>query len=293
MTRPPRSSSAAPSAKQFTLANVVTKGQNLPSRAILHATEGWGKTSFAASAKDVFFLQTRGETGLETLIDAQQLPEVPHLPAAETWDELTAGIEMLLTEQHTYRTLAIDTLNGAERLCHEFVCEREFQGDWSDKGFMGYMRGYEVSLSYWREFLSKLDRLRTEKRMAIMALCHTAVRPFRNPEGADYDRYSAKMHEKTWALSKEWADLVLFGHYSQMVIGARGKEETDVSKRGKAVGGAERILLTTRTAAFDAKNRLGLPEQVDLGSTGYVDAYQAFIEAIKQAREAGRALNNG
>lgn len=222
----------------------------------------------------------RGETGLETLIDAGRLPETPHFPTAEVWLEVINAIDFLLESQHEFKTVVIDTINSIERLMHEHVCETEFGGDWTEKGFTGYMRGYEVSLSYWRELLGKLDRLREERKMTVVLLSHTKVKNFKNPEGADYDRYQPDMHEKTWALTSNWADVVLFGNFSTTVV--TGKRE-DVTKKGKALGGSERVLYTERTAAFDAKNRLGLPPEIDLGDTPE-KAWEAFSSAVKQAR---------
>jgi hypothetical protein len=276
-----------PSAPKFNLSDIVTKGPNLPSRIILHATEGFGKTSFGAMFPKVIFIEAKGETGLGTLIDAGRVPETPHFPnAAQTWTELMGQIDFLLETDHGYRAVAIDTINGIERLCHEHTCDTEYGGDWGERGFMGFHKGYATALAPWREMLSKLDRLRSEKRMTIILLCHTAVKNFKNPEGSDYDRYEAKMHQSTWSLTKEWADIVLFGHYQTVVAGKGGKEETDVSKRGKAIGGSERILLTTRTAAYDAKNRLGLPAEIDCGFSAQ-DTWKAFVDAARAAKEEG------
>ena len=233
-----------------------------------------------------FFIQTRGETGLETLIDAGRLPEVPHFPEVMNFTDLLGQVQFLIDEEHPYKLLAIDTINGAERLCHEHVCQREFSGDFGEKGFTGFMRGFEISLADWRQLLSKLDELREKRKMTVFLLCHTKVSTFKNPEGADYDRYSPDMHAKTWSLTHKWADVVLFGNFSAAVVGQRGKEEMDPSKKGKGKGGNLRILLTERTAAYDAKNRLGLPAEVDMGDDAR-SSFENFKNAVKAAKESG------
>lgn len=290
---PSRGPSSAPAqtAPKLTLAAISTKGNRLPNRYILHALEGWGKTSLAAQFPKPVFLQSRGETGLETLIDAGQLPETAHFPEAMTWADLMAALNLLTVEDHGYKTLVIDTLNGVERLCHEHVCARDFDGDWTDKGFLGYMRGYELALADWREFLDRLDRLRERKGMLVIALCHTKVATFKNPDGPDYDRFQPDMHAKTWSLSHKWADVVFFGNFETVVINAKGKEEQNISKRGKGAGGTRRVLLTQRAASYDAKNRLGLPECLDMGSSPQ-DAYRALIEAAREARTNGKENGN-
>jgi len=256
----------------------VTAGNKLPSRVVLHGVEGVGKTSFAASAPKPYVLMARGETGLETLIDSGRVSETPHAPEIESWDETRDIIESLHKEDHPYRTLVLDTLNGFERLCHEHVCETMFGGKWGRDGFTAYMQGYDASLTPWREFLSSLDALRAERKMAIIALCHTKVSTFKNPEGADYDRYQPDIHHKSWALTHRWADIVLFANFYTVIA----DEQTSGKgpSKGKGRGGSERVMFAERTAAFDAKNRHGLPSEVSMGATG-AEAWANFLEAMK------------
>lgn len=269
------------------MSEIVTTGNKLPNRIALHATEGWGKTSFAAQIPGVLFLQTRGETGLETLIDAGQLPGVPHLPEIVAFPELLGAIDMLTEEEHPYKAVAIDVINGAERLCHEEVCRREFSSDWTDKGFLGYMRGFEVSLADWTDLLVRLDKLRSVRKLGIVLLCHTKVATFKNPEGPDYDRYQPDMHAKTWALTHKWADMVLFGNFETFVTGGTAGTDTKQGRKGKGTGGNLRMLYTERTAAYDAKNRVGLPAEIEMG-TSPAQAWKNFREAIVAARQVAQ-----
>jgi hypothetical protein len=278
-----RSTRSASPAKRPSLADIVGKGNGLPGRHIIHGVEGVGKTSLAANMPAPVFIQTRGETGLETLIDSGRLPEVPHWPECQDWDELRGAIVELTEHDHSYKTLVIDTVNGAERLCHEHVCRRDYGGDWGERGFTGYMRGFEVSLGDWREFLTLLDRLRETRRMGIVGLCHTKVKNFRNPEGPDYDRYQPDMHDKTWSLTHKWADTVLFLNFETFV-----SNDKDPKKKGKATGSQTRLLYTERHAAYDAKNRHGLPGEIELGGSG-ADAWSNLKAALAAGRNDGGA----
>jgi hypothetical protein len=220
---------------------------------------------------------TRQETGLETLIENGRLPETPHFPEITSWADLLAVVELLRTEPHDYKTFVLDTLNGAERLCHEHVCQRDFGGDWSNKGFMNYQAGYRVALADWRDFLSRLDTLRNDRSMAIFALSHSKIATFKSPDSADFDRYQAAMHAETWALTHQWADAVLFGYFETLVDAARG------ATKGKAAGGTYRMMRTERTATMDAKNRMGLPETIEMGNSAD-EAWANFMKAAKEAR---------
>jgi hypothetical protein len=284
MTRMPRSpGSSQPvlntNVKRFSMADITSLGSNLPNRYGLHGVEGFGKTSLATHAPKPIFIQSRGETGLETLIEAHQVSETTHFPAAQSWEDARAQIRCLIDEDHAFRTLVIDTVNGLERLMHEFVCNRDFNGDWGEKGFSGYMRGYEVSLAEWRLLLNELDELRTAKKMTIFMLAHTRVKSFKNPAGADYDRYMPDMHEKTWGLTHKWLDAVFFGNF-EVTVQVPGRSGGDMTKKGKGTGGNIRMLYTQRTAAYDAKNRLGLPEEIEMGNSSQ-EGWTNLMNAIK------------
>lgn len=256
------------------LSRVKSAGNRLPSRLIFQAIEGLGKTSFAAQAPAPIFLMARGETGLETLIDANRLPETPHFPEIQSWTETLAALEAIRTKEHQYKTVVLDALNGFERLCHEHVCAASFNNDWTDKGFASYGKGPDVALPEWRMFLSLLDRIREERRCAVICLAHVRVKTFKNPEGPDYDRYTADMNEKTWGLTHRWADIVLFGNFVIESVKERGE------LRGKGRGGQQRMAYTERHAAWDAKNRHGLPEEIDLGDSP-AEAWSNFVKALK------------
>lgn len=288
--RTPRpSGSSSPVGRKFTIGDIASKSESLPNRYGLHAREGWGKTSLAAKTRKPIFLQVKGETGLDTLIANRQLPETPHFPELMDWAEVLAAINALIEEQHDFKTLVIDTLNSAERLCYEYVCNRDFGGDWGDRGFSGYMRGYEVSLAEWKQFLNKLDELRRSKGMAIFLLVHTKIKTFKNPDGPDYDRWVPDMHDKCWSITHKWLDAVLFGNFEVTV--QTGKREEDMHKKGKALTSTSRMLYTQQRPSFDAKNRLGLPEEIYMGESAD-EAWTNFTTALKQGREVKQAEEN-
>ncbi len=271
----------------MSLASVRTDGGGLPNRYILHATEGWGKTSFGAQCPNPVFIQSKGETGLQTLIQANRIKATPYFPEAQTWEDILGCVEVLRNEDHSFQTLVIDTLNGAERLCHEAVCLRDFGGEWGDKGFASYQKGPEVSLADWRMMLIALDRLRTEKKMTIFALCHTKVATFKNPTGPDYDRFQPDVDKRTWSISAKWADAILFGNF-ETTIGAVKENKKTGEQKGKASGGKFRVMYTERDAAYDAKNRLGLAPEIEMGESPE-EAWKNFVAALK----VGRGVSNG
>ncbi len=255
---------------------ISTKGRGLPNRYVIHGVEGVGKTSLATMFPGVVVLQSKGETGLDTLLTYGRVKDTPHLPECETWDDARAQVKALLTEDHQLKAVALDAMNGFESLLHHMVCNRDFNGDWGEKGFLAYGRGVKTSIPEWQELLADLDKLRTERGMTVVLVSHTAVKGFRNPTGDDYDRYTPAVAPETWSITHKWADLVMFLNWEVFVEGATDR------KRGKGTGKA-RMMYTERDAAYDAKNRHGLPPEIEMGNSA-AEAWASFSKAFKAGR---------
>ena len=178
-----------------------------------------------------------------------------------------------------FKTLVIDTVGGLEQLCAEYICTKQFRGDWGEKGFSGFGRGWESCVPEWRNLINLLDRIRIKQGMQVLMLGHSQVKTFKNPEGPDYDRYVPELHHKIWAATSKWADLVLFGNFFVEV------QEDGLKHKGK--GGQLRYLYPISTAAYEAKNRHGLTDEIPMGAGGQ-EAYANLITAITKAKEKNR-----
>jgi hypothetical protein len=256
---PPRTNGngAAASPKRDTPRLAVATPTFEPPRIVVNGVEGFGKTSLGAFANNPVMLMARGETGYKTLLGAGRVPAVPAVQI-ETWPETLAVVDGLRESPADEIGLVIlDAMGGFERLCHEHVCNTDFSGVWGEKGFGSFQKGFDLSVNEWVKLLAALDRVRNDTGAAVLLLSHAQVKPFKNPLGPDYDRYVADCHAKTWAATARWADAVLFGNFVTVVEEKKGK-------RAKGIGGTDRAIYTERRDGYDAKNRYGMPETMDL-----------------------------
>ena len=118
-----------------------------PPRLILNAVEGWGKTTAGAYAPDPAILMARGESGYTTLLGVGSVPAVP-TATVDSWQKLLGLLDQLVAGTDR-KTLVLDALGGFERLCQEHVCACDFDGDWGERGFMSFQKGYELSATEW------------------------------------------------------------------------------------------------------------------------------------------------
>lgn len=209
----------------------------------------------------------RGETGYATLRKYGRVPDVDTVTddagnarTIDAWTELLDIVSALADSP--YETVVLDALGGFERLCHERVCARDFNNDWGEKGFSSFQRGYDTAITDWLMLLSRLDQLKTAGKRVIV-LSHSQVKTHKNPMGADYDRFVADCHPKTWAATCKWADMVLFGTFRSITEVARGTGNVAKDK-GKGIGGTDRVLYTEQRDSFTAKNRAGMPPEVSI-----------------------------
>jgi len=235
---------AAPAPSRMTIAGISRGRLAKPRRVLAYGPEGVGKSTFGAGAPDAIFIAPEDGTAQ---IDVARFPE------PSNWTDVLAAIALLTTGDHAFKTLVIDTLDWLEPLINAHVC---LSNGWKDIEAPGYGKGPAAALDVWRAFLRDLDILRAKRGVEIVLLAHSQTRTFRNPVSDDYDRYELKMPPKAAGLVKEWVDAVLFANYETFAAKKDGRV------RGVSTGA--RFLWTTHCAAFDAKNRFGLPEQIPL-----------------------------
>lgn len=252
-------------ASRMLLANVKKGRIASPLKILLYGPEGIGKSTFGAAAPGAVFLGA--EEGTHQL-------DIARLPRPETFEDVLELVRALTFEAHDYQSLVTDTLDWLEPMIWRYLCKKDGV-EYIEQYGEGYGKGYTAAVDEWRRLISALESLQSAKGMHVVLLAHSQIKTFKNPEGEDYDRYQLKMNEKAAGLLKEWCDAVLFAKYETYA-------KADKRKRVRGVDTGARVIFTERRAAFDAKNRYSLPEQLPLSWPDFA----AAVEAGKVAEPA-------
>lgn len=236
-------------------------------RVILQGQEGVGKTTWAAGCPGALFLTC--EDGGGTLDYARVM--------CPTWAALRDAVWSIQREglPTGFTTIVIDTIDSFERLLWQELIEKA-NCDTIEEVGGGFGKGYTRAAENMAAFSADLDTLRRNHRINVILLAHVHVRPFNDPNGPAYDRYEMRMHKGTAALWSSWADAVLFACFDVTVLktGKKGRvQAAGEMEKGKATE-VRRVVYTSKDAAYDAKNRHGLPDELPMN-------FDAFAKAIK------------
>lgn len=222
-------------------------------KVVIYGPEGVGKSSFASRFPDPVFIDTEGST---------KRMDVRRLPRPTSWAMLLDQVGFVRTKRPC-SSLVIDTIDWAEQLCTGAVCAKHGKSGIED---FGYGNGYVYVKEEFGRFLNRLSDV-IEAGINVVLTAHAQIRKFEQPdEMGAYDRYELKLGKKTQSqtspLVKEWADMLLFANYKTYSVAA-----DDKGKKHKAQGG-KRVMYTSHHPCWDAKNRHGLPGEMDFNYEG-------------------------
>lgn len=238
------------------LSNLRRARSNKPPRIVIYGPHGVGKTNLAAGAPSTVFIQT------EDGIADPRLADVFTFGTLRSYNEVFDAITSLYTEDHDFKTVAVDTLDHLEPLVWAEACKRN---GWANIEVPGFGKGYGAALDVWRELFAGFDGLRDDKNMGVIFLAHAAVKKFESPETEPYDRYRIKLHESgsgqgAAPLIQEHVDCVFFLNYRVSILKA-GKGDQAVAR---GAGSGQRVVYTAERPAYLAKNRYSMPAEISL-----------------------------
>ena len=228
---------------------IIRGRQQRAQRVVIYGPEGVGKSTLAAGLPAPLFLDT--EEGTQHL-------DVDRVPVA-TIDDMHATCRALYREAKAgslpYRTVVIDT---GDRLWDMCAAKVLIDNKVESIEAIGYGKGYAQASELFVTLLNILDNLRSVG-LHIVVVCHSRVETISPPDTEAYTMYTVKVNApaKQAANAKdklrEWADAVLFVNFV-----------TTITDSGKAKGGTRRVIYAEHRATWEAKNRHGLPAQMDM-----------------------------
>jgi len=260
----------------------LTGDQVQPGKFLLFYGEpGVGKTTVAAHAPHPLFVTTSSEKGIQEAVSVGVVPaevadNIVVLPALSdpsaipagghpAWTTLMDIMDTFLEEEHTRRTLIIDTASGLQPICHQHCASMLFDCNMDDPaGFMNYQQGYlKAAEHYWNgEFLARCNKLTTAGYNVVL-ICHSTTMAVPNHGGTDFECYAPALikgakKENTYDYTMKTCSAVLY--FGQHTAVSTRDRTTKVSAQYGFIG-------VRGSGWFTAKNWYNLTDEIECGSS--------------------------
>ena len=252
----------------LTLSDIKKGPTHRAPRIILGGPEKVGKSTFAAGMDSPIFLPIAKEEGIDDL-------DVASFPVANSHQDVIDCIELLIKEDHKYKSFALDSCSALDPIITANAITREGVESQAKLGG-GYGRQYDTPCLMWEEIQGGLDYLRNKKNMVICLIGHVKVKKFDDPLHEGYDRYQWDLPQPVYAQLARWADCMLFANRKVILRKDEG------AKKARGISGGSPVLYTQPAPGYPAGGRglYGhLPPEIDLN-------WSEFTRAVAEAEKA-------
>lgn len=254
----------------------IRKGPQMRSiRTIIYGPEGIGKSTLASNFPDAVFIDF--ERGTDSM-------DVARFDTPKDYGLL---IDLLnsIAQEDICKTVVLDTADKIEQMIMEYICNKHKLRSIEDAG---YGKGYTYIAEEWIDLMKVCDKI-IDSGKNIVIVAHAQMRKFEQPdEMGAYDRWELKLSKKSAPLIKEWSDMLLFCNYKTNVV-------TDEKTKSKKAIGGKRVMYATHSPVYDAKNRFGLPDVMEMDFSEIAHVFKSpedqKAEVIKQLRAAFKEAN--
>lgn len=241
-----------------------------PQLIVAYGPEGVGKTTFASRFPDPIFIDVEGSS---KEFDVRRTP----VPASYT--ELQGIVSSLTQDPQGAQTIVVDTLDWVEGLIVRHILAENNMSALGGNNDFGH--SFNLLDQEFRRFLDSLSHLSDRTGCHVVLLAHTILKKFELPEEAGaYDRWELKLEKKPKAATKEWPSMLLFLTWKVMVT------EIDRKKKASDLG---RVIRTCHSAAWDAKNRHGFDQEIDLPENALPPELLAVLERSGAPQSASQS----
>jgi len=213
--------------------------------ALLYGPSKIGKSTWCSQAENALFLAT--EPGLNSL-------EVFETPIT-CWDDLLNACAEIADGKHDFKTIIVDTVDNAYRMCSDYVCKKfkiEHESD------LGYGKGYALINNEFQRVLNKLAFL----PYGLVLISHSHELEIETRTGK-HTKIVPTLPEKARKLVTGLVDLILYCDLEQIP-----------GENGKPV--YQRVIRTKPSPNYEAGDRTGrLPEMLPLDFPSFLKSFNA------------------
>jgi hypothetical protein len=250
--------------------------QFVPPMFLVYGRNGIGKSYFASKSTRPIFIDL-DENIFELPVDSNRSFDI----SIFTFQDVMSFLDMLYHQNHTYKTLVVDSLSSLEKLIIQKIL---LETGAKSLGDFQYGQGYLRMIPLWEQFLVNIKLLRTVKKMTIILLGHYKEKRDPNLTGESYLQYQIDLYDRAAKLLVNCCSAVFFA--DDKVVVHHERQEI-----AKAVA-SERLLYTDEGVKFLAKNTYGMPPTIPMEWTAVYHYAKAHYQKVKATFNEKQCVSN-
>jgi hypothetical protein len=172
-----------------------------------------------------------------------------------SWEAFLEACKLIAKGDHNFKTIVIDTVDNAFKMCSDYVCAKhgiEYEGD------MGHGKGWALVKNEWHRVLTRLASL----PYGLILISHAIDKTIETRTG-EYTKTTPSLPDRARNVVLGLVDIILFGD--------------SVAKKDTAGNVTiERVVRTKPHPTYEAGDRTGrLPELLPLDYEQFVKAFNS------------------
>lgn len=210
---------------------------------------GMGKTSLGSLFPRPVFIRT--EDGTKSLKGRN---DVALFPVVKSTNEILNQISDLVTEDHNFKSLIVDTITQYNTIAEGEVIMQDGKAKSINTAAGGFGAGHAAVASMHRNLREACGYLSVKRNMNIIFLAHSDIDTIDLPDQDQFMRYTIRMNKRSLSSYIDNVDVVA---YIKMKTYTSGEGE-----KKKAITDGSRIITCYPTPSHVSKNRLGIKEDL-------------------------------
>lgn len=232
----------------ISLETIRTGVKRVPGKALIYGPNGVGKSHMATKFPNPIFLDLEGN------INHFDVPK----QRLKNWKEATIFLELLIGQEHSFKTLVVDSLDQLEIFGKETACKTAGINNINE----GYGKGLVELFSLFVSFRALLDELSEEKKMHIILISHSKVQQIQTLGELTHHKIVPSLNDRIAPLFTDWCNIVGYTHLmlqveQQIEKDFKKQEIIAVPKEDKDLG--SRVLQVESSPKYVAKNVFNFP----------------------------------
>ncbi len=181
-----------------------------PPRILIFGITGTGKSTFATSTPDPFYIDLEKTLGILGRGDIPHISEIKETNGNIRnlkYEDIIDILEHILSSDYGFKTLVVDSIDGLDDIVVEYTLRKN---KWDKMDYTGFGAKYDAKTANWNVIFNLVDSIWSQKNMCILFIGHSKIKTINEPNLPSYNAYMLNLDDKQLIYISKNFDVVSF-----------------------------------------------------------------------------------